>query len=87
VTLERLRRAAVPALVLVLAVVLALLAWALLAVLDPRPWVALLGACGPLIVPGGPAALMLWAALRHCDPYDVSHRYPSEGRGSVGPRE
>ena len=86
-TLERLRRAAGPAAVLVLAVILALLAWALLRLVDPRPWVALLAACGPLLIPGAPAALMLGSTLRHGDPYDVRHRYPSEGPGSVGPRE
>jgi len=85
----RLRRARASALVLALALVLAGAAYLALRALDPRPWVALVGACGPLLIPGLPAALMLAATLRHGDPYDVSHRYPpgSHLGRSVGPRE
>lgn len=61
--------------VLCLALGLALAAWAALDALDPRPWVALIGAAGPLIIPGGPAALLLWHGRGGRDPLDVSHRY------------
>jgi hypothetical protein len=38
----------------------------------------------PLVMPGAPAALMLWARLRHGDPYDVRYRYPGDMRADGG---
>lgn len=80
---QRLRRARGSAVVLGLALLLALAAYVWVRSFDPRPWVALVIACCPLVVLGLPAGLMLGATLRRGDPYDVLHEYP----GSVGPRE
>ncbi len=84
---SRLRRARAAVAVLLAAVFLSVAAYAWIVTFDPRPWAALVLAAAPLVVLGLPAALMLCATIRHGDPYDVSHRYPSEGSGSVTPRE
>jgi hypothetical protein len=75
--------------VLAVAALLALAVYVWVRSFDPRPWVALVLAAGPLLVLGAPSALMLYATLRHGDPYDVSHRYgPGSYLGrSVSPHE
>ncbi len=84
---SRLRRARASLIVLGLALLGAVGVYVWVRSFDPRPWVAYVLAAVSLVCPGLPAALMAGATLRRGDPYDVSHRYPSEGSGSVTPRE
>ena len=60
------RAQAARAAVLALAVGLAVLCWQVHALL----------ALAPLIIPGTPAALLLWGGRGGRDPYDVLHLYP-----------
>lgn len=39
-------------------------------------------ACGPLMCPALPAALLLWAGRGGRDPLDVSHLYEGDGRAA-----
>lgn len=39
-------------------------------------------ACGPLMCPGLPAALVLWAGRGGRDPYDVRHLYEGDSRAA-----
>jgi hypothetical protein len=50
-------------------VFLSVVTYVWVALADPRPWVALVIAAGPLVVLGLPAWLMLYAILRRGDPY------------------
>jgi hypothetical protein len=78
----RLRRARATAAVLLSAVALSVAAYAWIAASDPRPWVALVFAAGPLVVLGLPAWLLLWATIRRGDPYDLL-----DSPESVGPHD